>query len=109
MLAAAQRQTGEALAYVPVDAGQWHVHTCAKGCWQGSRLAQTVFGLELEAALPQRPKDVSRVGAADDVNLTGPLSSVAGALRELEARLGGRGHKLQPPKCAMAIPGCDDV
>ena len=109
MLAAVQWQTGETLAYVRDEAGRWHVRACTKGCWQGSRLAHTIVGLELEAALSQLPKDVSRVGVADDVNLAGPVSSVAGAWQELLGRLGGRGHKIQPPKCAMAIPGWDGV
>ena len=61
--------------------------------------------MELEAALSQLPKGVSRVGVADDTNLAGPVSSVAGAWTELVGRLGGRGHNIQLPQCAMAIPG----
>ena len=62
MLAAAQRQTDEAAAYVRAEAGRRHRHGGAHGCVQGLCAAQTMFGLEPPADMPQLPHTVSRVG-----------------------------------------------
>ena len=97
-------------AWQRVEEG-WRCDGSGRGGWQGSRLTQVAFCIDLHDALAStrmvREGGVQRVGVADDLYLVGDAGAQAERWEDFEAILADHGHRLRRHKCKMWVPAAE--
>ena len=91
--------------------GAWRRDLAWRGGWQGSRLTQIAFCLDLRQAIADSgvaaAAAVQHVGVADDLYLVGNASTLASGWPALEQALAAHGHRLRRSKCKFWAPARD--
>ena len=109
-LAAVQWKHGRVTIWQRMAGGSWVQDASWRGGFQGSRLAQVMFALDLEGAFSElAPNGLVRVGVADDTYLTGSLRSLIDGWPAMEATLAGHGHRLAAHKSHVLVPALDSA
>ena len=86
--------------------GTWREAWTHRGGWQGARLTQVCFAIDLEVALGKVGFDqqVQRIGIADDLYLVVDEGKQAERWEKFEEVLAFHGHRLRRGKCATYCP-----